>query len=99
VPPLLKGFRLEDTFEEVATILQVPKPKPAPDLLLHCLSKTGVPCREAVYVGDMENDLAAAEAAGMPFILKGNGFRHSLRVRSLLELPGFLLDSREKSVK
>jgi phosphoglycolate phosphatase-like HAD superfamily hydrolase len=90
VGPLLKGFRLEGVFESVSTILHVPSPKPAPDLLLHCLEETGVPPHEAVYVGDMENDRTAAEAAAIPFILKGNGFRHPLCVRSLLELPGFL---------
>ena len=90
VAPLLRGFRLEHTFEAVSSILEVKHPKPAPDLLLHCLETTGVSPHEAVYVGDMEIDLVAAESAGIPFVLKGLGFRHCLQIRSLLDLPAFL---------
>lgn len=90
VPALLKRFELEDTFDLVSTILDVPHPKPAPDLLLHCLEKTGLGPEQAVYVGDMENDRIAAEAAGIPFVLMGNSISHPLRIRRLEELPGLL---------
>lgn len=90
VPPLLERFELEGVFDVVSTILDVPRPKPAPDMLLHCLEVTGLAPDESVYVGDMENDRIAAEAAGVPFILKGNGIPHPLRIRHLEELPGFL---------
>ncbi len=88
--PLLKRFDLENTFEAVSTILDVEHAKPSPDLLLHCLEKTGVSPREAVYVGDMENDLVAAERAGITFILKGNSTQHPLHIHRLTELPAFL---------
>jgi HAD superfamily hydrolase (TIGR01509 family) len=90
VPPLLERFGLRDVFDVVSTILDVPRPKPAPDILLHCLDKTGLAPEEAVYVGDMENDRIAAQAAGIPFVLVGNGIRHPLRVDRLEELPGLL---------
>jgi HAD superfamily hydrolase (TIGR01509 family) len=90
IPPLLERFELEGVFDVVSTILEVPRPKPAPDMLLYCLEKTDLAPDEAVYVGDMENDRIAAEAAGIPFILVGNSISHPLRIRRLEELPGFL---------
>jgi phosphoglycolate phosphatase len=90
IPALLERFQLEDAFDVVSTILEVPRPKPAPDLLLHCLEKTGLVPDQAVYVGDMENDRIAADSAGVPFILIGNNIPHPLRVRCLEELPGLL---------
>jgi len=85
--PLLERFGLADTFEAVGTIQQVKRPKPAPDLLLYCLEKTGVSPNRAVYVGDMENDRIAADAAGIPFIFKGDGSTHPVSIRNLEELP------------
>jgi phosphoglycolate phosphatase len=70
--PLLERFGLNRTFETVSTIEKVAHPKPAPDMLFLCLEETGLLPADAVYVGDMENDLIAAEAAGIAFILKGN---------------------------
>jgi phosphoglycolate phosphatase len=90
IPPLLERFELKGVFDVVSTILEVPRPKPAPDMLLYCLEKTGLAPDEAVYVGDMENDRIAAEAAGIPFILMGNSIPHPLRIHRLEELPGFL---------
>ena len=90
IPPLFERFALDGIFDVVSTILDVERPKPAPDMLLYCLEKTGLAPDEAVYVGDMENDRIAAEAAGIPFILMGNSISHPLRIHRLVELPGFL---------
>jgi len=90
IPALLERFDLEDSFDVVSTILDVPRPKPAPDLLLFCLEKTGLAPEQAVYVGDMENDRIAAEAAGVPFVLMGNSISHPLRIHRFDELPGLL---------
>ena len=89
VPALLKHFGLEQTFDYVSTILDVAHPKPAPDLLLHCLRQAEVLPEEAVYVGDMENDRIASMAAGIPFIAKGNSLPHHWKIARLAELPGF----------
>ncbi len=43
----------------------VPRPKPAPDMLLAGLSRLGVSAVEALYVGDMTVDIETARAAGM----------------------------------
>jgi HAD superfamily hydrolase (TIGR01509 family) len=90
VPPLLERFELEGAFDLIATILDVDNPKPAPDMLLYCLEQTGFAPEQAVYVGDMENDRIAAEAAGIPFILVGNSISHPFRIHRLGELPAFL---------
>ncbi|MGW8320211.1 MAG: HAD family hydrolase, partial [Thermodesulfobacteriota bacterium] len=90
IPALLERFELEGVFDVVSTILDVERPKPEPDMLLYCLKKTGLAPDEAVYVGDMENDRIAAQAAGIPFILMGNSISHPLRIHRLEELPGFL---------
>mgnify|MGYP003571307755 CR=1 FL=1 len=42
--------------------------KPFPDPILKCLSETGVRPADAVYIGDAENDMLAATAAGVDFI-------------------------------
>ncbi|WP_411070900.1 HAD family hydrolase [Streptomyces sp. cmx-4-25] len=49
-------------------------PKPAPDGLLLALDKLGVPPGDAVFVGDMETDMHAAQAAGVTPIGSGWGF-------------------------
>lgn len=43
--------------------------KPDPEPLLLAAQKLGVKPEETVYIGDVENDLKAAHAAGMKVIL------------------------------
>ena len=99
VPPLLERFELEGAFDVVATILDVERPKPAPDMLLYCLEKTGLAPGQAVYVGDMENNRIAAGAAGIPFILMGDTISHPLQIHRLEELPGVLETYQELEEK
>lgn len=56
---------------------QVPRPKPAPDLILAALEALGCPAKEACFVGDTANDVAAAEAAGVELI----GFRQQAGIQ------------------
>ncbi len=49
------------------------KPDPLP--LHHAMEALGA--RETVYVGDSETDAATAEAAGVPFVLYTEGYRHT----------------------
>lgn len=90
LPYVLKRFRLEDTFAVVSSIVHVANPKPAPDMLQYCLEAVRVQPREAVYVGDMANDLAAAKAAGVLFILCGNNIEYPVRIQRLADLPNLL---------
>jgi phosphoglycolate phosphatase len=43
----------------------VPRPKPAPDMLREALSRLDVPATEVLYVGDMVVDIETARAAGV----------------------------------
>jgi 2-phosphoglycolate phosphatase len=43
----------------------VPRPKPAPDMLLAALPRLGVSAGQALYVGDMTVDIQTARAAGV----------------------------------
>lgn len=43
----------------------VPRPKPAPDMLTHAIHTLGVAADDALYVGDMTVDIETARAAGI----------------------------------
>ncbi|NVK62029.1 MAG: HAD-IA family hydrolase [Rhodobacteraceae bacterium] len=46
----------------------VDRPKPAPDLVEHCLVRMGVPAQEAVMIDDSPHGIEAARAAGVAAI-------------------------------
>lgn len=48
--------------------------KPAPDLLLLACRNLGIDPWEALFVGDSENDVDAARAAGMPVVALRGGY-------------------------
>jgi phosphoglycolate phosphatase len=62
---LLEELGVAGCFEAVLGPEDVARPKPAPDMLLACLARLGVPAPLAVYVGDMTVDVTAARAAGL----------------------------------
>jgi phosphoglycolate phosphatase len=43
----------------------VPRPKPAPDMLVHAIRTLGVAADDALYVGDMTVDIETARGAGV----------------------------------
>jgi HAD superfamily hydrolase (TIGR01509 family) len=51
-------------FEAVIAVDDVPCRKPAPDPLIECAKRLGVPLDETVYVGDSRVDIRAGKAAG-----------------------------------
>jgi phosphoglycolate phosphatase len=68
----------------------VPRPKPAGDMVEHACALLGVTASEAVMVGDTAHDGRAAAAAGVQFV----GLRHDgdTRIESLADLPPLLED-------
>jgi HAD superfamily hydrolase (TIGR01509 family) len=73
VDRLLAEFKLTDCFDLVVTSVDIPRPKPYPDMLLKILSHFAVPPDQAVYVGDSQVDAEAAAAAKVPFVAYRNG--------------------------
>ena len=67
------------------------EPKPAPDGLLLALGQLGVAPKDAVFVGDMDVDVATARAAGVTAVGAGWGFAGPealARAGADLVLPG-----------
>jgi phosphoglycolate phosphatase len=94
IPDLLQEFGLEGVFEAIVGILDVPRPKPHPDMLIECAERLGIEPDAAVYVGDSDGDREAAAAAGMPFIGVGDRSGHTVRVSTIGELPAVLGPTR-----
>jgi len=67
MPQILEHFFLTGYFRTVVTSRDVPRPKPAPDMLFEAARRLGFKPEELLFVGDSELDQAAARAAGMPF--------------------------------
>jgi AHBA synthesis associated protein len=62
---LLDVLGIAGHFEHVIGSDEVPRPKPAPDIVEHALGLLGVPAEEAVMVGDAVTDLRSARSAGV----------------------------------
>lgn len=91
VAGVVERFALAPFFPIRLGILDVQRPKPAPDLLLACLERARVEASAAVYVGDTELDHAAASAAGVAYVGVGARSGASVRVSGIAELPALLL--------
>ena len=65
---IIKDFGLEGYFDYIMTASQVTYPKPHPEPLLKVLKHFGVEPDEALFIGDGEVDMQAAQGAGVPFI-------------------------------
>jgi HAD superfamily hydrolase (TIGR01509 family) len=65
---IIEDFGLTGYFDYVMTASQVSRPKPHPEPLLKVLEHFGVAPEEALFIGDGEVDMQAAQGAGVPFI-------------------------------
>ena len=62
---LLVHFNIADLFHVVIGPEDVPRPKPAPDMIRAALDRLGVPAESVLYIGDMTVDIQTARAAGV----------------------------------
>jgi pyrophosphatase PpaX len=60
---------MQKYFSVVLTCEDTTNHKPHPESLLLAAQKLGIKPEEAIYIGDVENDLKAARAAGMKIII------------------------------
>jgi len=65
---IIEDFGLTGYFEYVMTASQVTNPKPHPEPLLKVLDYFDARPEEALFIGDGEVDMQAANSAGIPFI-------------------------------
>lgn len=91
VDRLLSEFNLTEYFDLVVTSVDIPRPKPYPDVLLKVLSHFDITADQALYVGDSPVDAEAAGAAKIPFVAYRNGsLRTPYHIENLKELERFL---------
>lgn len=86
--PLLRQMGLARWFDAVVAGDDVPHKKPQPDPLLAACAQLGVLPARAVMIGDSENDLLAAQAAGCRALLVETGYNEGAPVRTLAARAG-----------
>ena len=74
--PLLESSELAQYFEIVLSGDSLPEKKPHPLPLLHAASFFGVPAARVLMIGDSQNDVIAARAAGCPVFCVPYGYNH-----------------------
>jgi phosphoglycolate phosphatase len=97
--PLLAHLGVAGRFDAVLGPEDVPRQKPAPDMLLAALARLGVAADQALYVGDMTIDIQTGRDAGVRVWAVATGSdayetlaraRPDRLLRGLGELPGLL---------
>jgi phosphoglycolate phosphatase len=59
-----KRFGLERFIDSIVTSKEVPKRKPAPDVIIECAKRLEIPVENCLTVGDTEADIIAGKRAG-----------------------------------
>lgn len=94
---LLAALALDRHFSLVLSGDTLARRKPDPMPLLHAAEHFGVAPADALFIGDSENDVKAARAAGFGIVCVTYGYNHGRDIRtsapdavidSLAELPG-----------
>ena len=71
---LVRGFSLDEYFDEILGSGEDLPRKPDPAPLLRIIERLGVPPGDALYVGDSETDVITARNAGVPVMLVNYGY-------------------------
>lgn len=79
--PLLEQIGIMELFDTVVGGECTPNKKPAPDALLLCAERLGVPIAQGLMVGDSVNDVGAARNAGCPVVCVPYGYNHGRDIR------------------
>jgi phosphoglycolate phosphatase len=88
---VVRRFALHPYIELTVGALDVPRPKPHPDMLQRCVAHFGLAPDEALYVGDQQIDADAASAARLSFVAVGEAIESAEhRIAMLGELVELL---------
>ncbi len=85
--PMLKALHLDDYFDLILSRDDVERPKPFPDMLLKACEQLNVFPRNALMVGDTDNDILASRDAGVKSCVALWGY--SFHFGELLELANY----------
>ena len=88
---IIEDFGLTGYFEFVMTAAKVKNPKPHPEPLLKVLEHFGVEPEEALFVGDGEVDMQAAQGAGVPFAAYKSDLEGLIRIKHHREILDHVL--------
>jgi phosphoglycolate phosphatase len=91
---LLNALDLSKYFEILISPESVTRIKPAPDMIHHALDHFDLPPDQAIMVGDTDNDLLAAKAAGVTTCAVTWGYADLEFIKSLK--PDYLIDKPEE---
>lgn len=80
VEPVLSAFGIYELFSETLGGQSLPKIKPNPDPLLWICEKFHIQPSEMLFVGDSENDVLAAKAAGCDVIGLTYGYNYNIPI-------------------
>jgi phosphoglycolate phosphatase len=99
--PLLERMGLTAQLDAIVGGDEVPHRKPHPALLYEACARLGVPVARAWMIGDSENDLLAAHAAGCSAILVEGGYNEGVPLSALARHPGLdvIVDSLLKAAE
>ena len=80
---LLAHLKLASCFQVVLGSEDVPRHKPAPDMLLLALHRLSISAADALYIGDMTVDVEAARTAGVRVWVVPTGSDSIAELRSM----------------
>ena len=89
--PLLQHLNVAHLFQAIWCADDVTRAKPEPDMLLALARQQELLPADILLVGDSENDIFAARAAGMPVIALSYGYNHGQSIAH--SKPDLVLES------
>lgn len=75
---ILSGLGQFEGFDTVVCADMVENPKPAPDMIIKACEEASVGPQRAMMIGDTDNDILSANAAGVFSCLAGWGYSHEM---------------------
>lgn len=90
VKPVLSAFDIYALFDETLGGQSVPKIKPDPYPILYICEKFNIQPSEMLFVGDSENDVIAAKAAGCEVVGLTYGYNYNIPISE--SEPDYLCD-------